>query len=69
MLQVLPLAGSLLGEEAFRDALLEGLVISIGGLDGALSKSASAALINYVNPQHARGACSMPPCLASPVVN
>jgi hypothetical protein len=45
MLQALQRLAPLLAVDAYREAVLEGLVACIGGLDGHLSKAASAALV------------------------
>ena len=50
------LAG-LLRLEAYREAVLEGLVASIGGLDGVLGRAASTALL-----QQLHGALEAPSC-------
>ncbi len=45
MLQALGRLAPLLAKDTYREAMLEGLVACIGGLDGHLSKAASAALV------------------------
>ena len=43
----------LLANPEYRRSILEGLVFSIGGMDGALSKTASAALAVHTGMQQA----------------
>ena len=50
-MQALARLAPLLRVDAYREAVLEGMVACIGGLDGHLSKEASAALV-----QQSRGA-------------
>ena len=38
------------GQGRLQDAVLEGLVASIGGLDGSLAQAASSALIAWLRP-------------------
>lgn len=40
---------ALLAEPEYREAVLEGLIASIGGLDASLSKEASAALVSTLH--------------------
>ena len=52
----------LLEEEGAREAVLEGLVASIGGLDGSLAQAASSALLSWLKPHSGRvsGSREMP---------
>lgn len=50
-IQALPRLAPLLRVDEYREAVLEGMVACIGGLDGHLSKQASAAIV-----QQTRGA-------------
>ena len=56
MLQALQRLAPLLAVDAYREAVLEGLVACIGGLDGHLSKAASAALVAQTRSNGVNGA-------------
>ncbi|BDA42087.1 probable tubulin-specific chaperone D [Coccomyxa sp. Obi] len=51
--KALPRLAPLLGVDAYREAVLEGMVACIGGLDGHLSKEASAALVQQTRASSA----------------
>lgn len=53
--QALPGMVELLGEEATREALLEGLIASIGGLDGSLAHASSSSLIAWLKADDSGG--------------
>ncbi len=44
----MPIVAPLLRTDRYREAVLEGMVACIGGLDGHLSKAASSALVQQM---------------------
>lgn len=57
---------ALLEVPQYREAVLEGVVASIGGLDASLSKEASAALLTTLNALPPPGAAPNP-CMSTSV--